>query len=134
MLNYRLSLGNGQDLSDIQNISEGLQNRILSARGKESFRELIDSIKCKRYPETRIRRALYCILLDIKKSDQLPNYTRVLAFTETGRKLLKELKKTTNIKLYSRITKADILENSQLQKELFCNEIYHLAEQICKGG
>ncbi len=134
MLNYRLALNCQKNLSDIQNISEGLQNRILSSRGKETFRDLIDSIKCKRYPETRIRRALYSILLDLKKTNELPQYTRVLAFNETGQKLLKTMKKTAVINVYSRITKANILENSQLQKELFCNEIYGLAQQICNGG
>ncbi|MBQ7951077.1 MAG: nucleotidyltransferase family protein [Clostridia bacterium] len=134
MLNYRLALDCRNDLSDIQNISEGLQNRILSSRGKETFRDMIDAIKCKRYPETRIRRALYSILLDLKKTNELPQYTRVLAFNETGQKLLKKMKKTAEIKIYSRITKTDIATNIQLQKELFCNEIYRLAQQHCNGG
>lgn len=134
MLHYRLAHCSSQELSDIQNISEGLQNRILSTRGKDSFRDLIDAVKCKRYPETRIRRALYCILLDIKKSEELPCYTRVLAFSETGQKLLKHIKKSSELTVYSRITKADIYNNPQLQKEIFCNEIYSYAQQICKKG
>ena len=134
MLNYRLAWDCQNDLSNIQNISEGLHNRILTARGKESFSDLIDAVKCKRYPSTRIRRALYSILLDLKKTNELPQYTRVLAFSETGKSLLKTMKKTADIKVYSRITKSDISENSQLQKEIFCNELYRMAQQICNGG
>ncbi len=134
MLNYRLTCGSQQDFSNIQNISEGLEHRILASRGKESFQELIDAIKCKRYPQTRIQRALYSILLGIEKSNELPNYTRVLAFTKTGQKLLKKARKTATIKLYSRITKQDIATNHQLQKELFCNEIFMLAKQMSKRG
>ena len=134
MLNYRLAQGNTEEFSQIQNISEGLEHRMISARGKETFDELISTIKCKRYPHTRIRRALYSILLDLKKTEELPCYTRVLAFTEQGQKLLRIIRKNSPLKVYSRITKADVAENSQLQKELFFKEIFNLAEQMSKRG
>lgn len=134
MLNYRLACGREHGFSKIQNISEGLEHRILAARGKENFQDLIDAVKCKRYPQTRIRRALYSILLEIEKSEEAPNYTRVLAFTETGQKLLKKARKTASVTIYSRIKKPDIFQNRQLQKELFCNEIFKLAQQLSKRG
>ena len=129
LLNYRIIHSIPEDVSLIQNISEGLENRIISNRGKENVREMIESMKCKRYPETRIRRALYCLLLDIQKSNDKPSYTRVLAFSPTGQKFLKEVKKETEFPIYSRLTKKDILENYQLKKELVCNEIYYLGKR-----
>lgn len=124
LLKYRLITGQKEELSDFNAISEGLQNRILANRNAESFSELITKIKCKRYPETRIRRALYSLLLNLKKSTEPPTYTRVLAFNDTGKKLLREIKKKSEISVLSRITKKDVYQHPQLQTELYCNEVY----------
>ncbi len=129
LLQYRLIMGTKEELSGINNISEGIENRILANRNADSFSDLIAKVKCKRYPETRIRRALYSILLNIKKSEELPSYTRVLAYNETGQKLLRNIKQNSKIQIFSRITKKDIFSHPQLQKELFCNEIYELAKK-----
>ena len=125
LLNYRLTLGDEFNFSNHANISEGLNNRILKYRG-QSIEEFIAKIKCKRYTETRIRRALYSIILDIKKEDILcpPTYTRVLAMTETGQKFLNSIRKTKSIETYSNLTKPIIYNNPQLKKELMINEIY----------
>ena len=129
LLQYRLIMGTKENLSDINNISEGLENRILANRNATSFSDMVDKIRCKRYPETRIRRALYSILLNIKKSEELPSYTRVLAYNETGQKILRNIKQNSKIPVFSRITKKDIFSHPQLQHELFCNEIYELAKK-----
>lgn len=127
LLKYRLTMGQEKDLSDINNISEGLQNRLIANRNSTSLEELINKTKCKRYPETRIRRALYSILLDLQKNKEPPTYTRVLAHNETGQKILREIRKKSTLSVFSKITKKDIYEHPQLQKELLCNEIYRLA-------
>jgi len=124
LLKYRLIMGQNEELSNFNAISEGLQNRILANRNAESFSELIAKIKCKRYPETRIRRALYSLLLNLKKNEEPPTYTRVLAFNDTGKKLLREIKKKSEISVLSRITKKDVYNHPQLQMELYCNEVY----------
>lgn len=129
LLQYRLMTATEEDLSDIKNISEGLENRILANRNATSFSDLIEKIKCKRYPETRIRRALYSLLLNIGKSEELPTYTRVLAYNENGRKILRNIKRSSDFPVLSRITKKDVYMHPQLKKELFCNEIYELAKK-----
>ena len=126
LLNYKLICATEENISQINNFSEGLENRFLKNRGKESIREFIDNVKCKRYPETRIRRALYSLVLNLTKTEELPNYTRVLSFTKTGQSFLKEIKESTSLSIYSRLSKNDFIENHQLRKELFCNELYHL--------
>ena len=130
LLQYRLITGTKEELSEINNISEGLENRILANRDAKSFSDLISKVKCKRYPETRIRRALYSLLLNLKKSDELPAYTRVLAYNETGQKILRNIRKNSDFPVFSRITKKDIFIHPQLQKELVCNELYELAKKM----
>jgi len=48
----------------------------------------------------------------------------VLAFNDTGKKLLREIKKKSEISVLSRITKKDVYNHPQLQMELYCNEVY----------
>ncbi|MBO5409390.1 MAG: nucleotidyltransferase family protein [Clostridia bacterium] len=131
-LKYRLLCATQEDISGINNISEGLENRFLKYRDQASLQNIIDAVKCKRYPETRIRRALYSLLLNIPKSEDLPGYTRVLAFTKTGQDFLKATKESSALTIYSRLTKKDIAKNPQLRKELYCNELYTLAKDLSR--
>lgn len=123
LIAYKLKLGKADDFENILNISEGLNNRILKYKDCKTFSECVDSVSCKRYPKSRIRRALMCILLDFEKSDTLPTYTRVLASNETGNKLLKSIKKTATIPVLSRITKKDIYNIPFLKEELITEDI-----------
>ncbi|MDD2396624.1 MAG: nucleotidyltransferase [Tissierellia bacterium] len=84
------------DLEKIYEIKEGLNNKIISQVYKhESIDELIMSLKSKRYTYSKLRRSLLNILLDIKKVDIINimstnnNYVKVLAFNNTGRKVIK---------------------------------------------
>lgn len=128
LLKYRLTAGDEYDFENHLNISEGLNNRILKFKGEDSFEKIVDSIKCKRYVRTRIQRALYSILFDIKKEDVLPSYTRVLALNKTGQKFLNSIKKKSKIKIYSRITKKDILNDKLLSEEIRINNIRNIIE------
>lgn len=123
LLKYKLASSKEEDLGNLANISEGLNNRIVKFKNEENFEKIIDSVKCKRYVRTRIQRALCSILFDIKKENVMPTYTRVLAFNETGQKFLKEIKKKSQIKIYSKITKKDLYNDKLLQEELRINEI-----------
>ena len=89
-------------LRESANISEGLENRILSALGEcSALEELYDRIKTKRYSHAKLRRAVMAGALGI--SAKLPMgavpYLRVLAFGERGRTLLHSLKKTAKLPL-----------------------------------
>ncbi len=84
------------------NISEGLENRILSALFETStLTELTDRIKTKRYSHAKLRRALCAAALGIPAG--LPEadapYLRVLAFGQKGRHLLRSLKDTARLPL-----------------------------------
>lgn len=92
------------DINDIQQyayISEGIENRILSALlHSTSVSDLIDRVKTKRYTRTSIQRILAAILIGIKKDDikrfkepAALSYIRVLALNKNGGKILREMKK-----------------------------------------
>jgi len=77
--------------------SEGLWRKLMHASRRENtLEEILNATKSKRYTRTRLDRMVLCAFLGITAADldmEIP-YTRVLAFTTRGRKLLKEAKKT----------------------------------------
>jgi predicted nucleotidyltransferase len=77
--------------------SEGLWRKLMhAARRETTLEEILNATKSKRYTRSRLDRMVMCALLGITEKDlfmEIP-YTRVLAFTDRGRKLLKQAKKT----------------------------------------
>lgn len=76
--------------------SEGLWRRFMHAcREKATLEEIITATKSKRYTRTRLDRMVMCAFLGITRETlEAPvPYTRVLAFNDTGRTVLKEAKK-----------------------------------------
>ena len=82
--------------------SEGLWSKAMkAARTKATMEEIIEETKSKRYPRTRIQRLLLCAYLGITE-DLLHkdiSYVRILAASDTGRKLLRTMKGNSNITL-----------------------------------
>ena len=76
--------------------SEGLWRKLMHASRRETtLEDILLAVKSKRYTRTRLDRMVMCAFLGITKdmlSDDVP-YTRVLAFNDTGRAILKEAKK-----------------------------------------
>ena len=91
-----------EELASFANVSEGLENRILSALSQTAdLSRLYDELKTKRYSHAKLRRAIACCALGVSKDlpkEEVP-YLRVLAFGERGRGLLKSLKKTALLPL-----------------------------------
>lgn len=76
--------------------SEGLWRKLMHASRREAtLEEILESTKSKRYTRTRLQRMILCAFLGIPKEmleADIP-YTRVLAFNDTGRMLLRSVKK-----------------------------------------
>lgn len=128
-------------LNEIFEIGEGLENKILSKiEESKDMEDLIMNIKSKRYTYTRIRRILFNILLDIKKTDieeikkrnfYLP-YVRVLAFNDRGREVLKEIKKIGNIKIINKVANHSIqepYEKTLFEKDILATKIYNISKK-----
>lgn len=78
--------------------SEGLWRKFMHAcRSKATLEEIIAATKSKRYTRTRLDRMMMCAFLGLtEEAMKTPApYTRVLAFNDRGRAVLKEAKKTS---------------------------------------
>jgi predicted nucleotidyltransferase len=79
------------ELAALPGISEGLENRIYEAvRQAGSLAELMERIKTKRYPLTRIQRIIWSAFIGITAGyeKQKPPYIRVLGANERGIEIL----------------------------------------------
>ena len=77
--------------------SEGLWRKFMHAcRSKATLEEIIAATKSKRYTRTRLDRMMMCAFLGLTEADMKAPapYSRVLAFNDRGRAVLKEAKKT----------------------------------------
>ena len=120
---YVLNNRTPEHLKKYSEFSEGLEQRILAAARKAVSREqLIALSKTKRYPYTRISRALTQALLDIEQYSDLPEYARLLGMKKSAAPLLSQIDKSS-FPLISRPAKSELSEVSQ---DLRAEEIWQL--------
>lgn len=117
LLKYNI-INNENNLSTYLDIEEGLDKRILKYLDtSNTWIELVNNLKTKRYTYNKINRTLLHLLLNIKKEDNTKEiYLRVLGFNNKGRLYLKELKKDTNL---------DIFTSYRKNKSLLLDLEYH---------
>lgn len=112
MLLYKLRLASPADVAALPDVSEGLENRILSAaKQADSLESLLDAVKSKRYPLARIRRILLSFLLDVRECDvpaDVP-YARVLAIGERGEEILRRVKANGDVPILTKRTNISAL-------------------------
>lgn len=100
LLRYKLRLMSVDTIADTCQCSEGLENLLKDAAACPSFAEALQLCTSKRYTTSRIRRLFMQLLLDVPRwrwEDNAPAYLRVLAFNDTGRQLLKQMKSTASL-------------------------------------
>ncbi len=109
--------------------SEGLWRKLMHACRREATLEAIAAAtKSKRYTRSRIDRMILCAFLGITKEileAEVP-YTRVLAFNDRGRAVLKEAKKTALF-----LNAGESLEHPYWALEQCCADLYGL---FCQDG
>lgn len=119
-----------EDIKDLPDVTEGLENRIFYALSSSStIQELLNNIKTKRYPLTKIKRILLSALLGMSKTNfdtfnslGGPQYIRILSFNETGRNLLKYITNISTIPVITSVNK--FLQNAtEIQKEMLFADI-----------
>jgi len=113
--------------NSIFGVNEGIENRIASFLFKvNSYQELINNIKTKRYTTNKIKRLLLHIIMETSnKYFNKPNYyLRILGANQTGLNYLNTLPKATKEKI---ITSFKNLEENKLVKmELKATKLYGL--------
>jgi len=100
-----------EDISRVQGVTEGLENRIKKASLKSYIVEqLINSIKTRRYTRTKIQRIILHLMTNLSKKDVKifnrcgPLYARVLGFSKKGKTLLRTIKKSSSTPLISKLS------------------------------
>ncbi len=122
-----------EDFINVPDVSEGIENRILSgARNARTLNEAFDNAKTKRYTHARIRRIVLCAFLGLRKTDAASGmpYLRVLGFSQKGREILHEAKKTASLPIVMRA--CDIQSLDETAKRAFylestATDIFNLA-------
>lgn len=129
MILYKLRHSSISDIGKLADVGEGLEFKIKRASEDcTNLKELIYSIKNKRYTVTRIQRilinSLFNITKDIQVQAKLPvNYIRVLGFNENGRKLLKQIKRCCQLPI---ITNPSIKDYNLLKFDILATDTYVL--------
>lgn len=127
---YSIRIKTTDEIKKIIDVSEGLENKIKeAAENCYDIYSLIDSIKSKRYTQTRIQRILINILLNhqkdlIEKVNSPVEYIRILGFSQKGRELLKYMKKTSTVPIITNPNKNDY---DLLKYDIDAQDIYSLA-------
>ncbi len=100
-----------EDISRIQGVIEGLENRIKKASLRScTVEQLINSIKTRRYTRTKIQRIILHLMISLSKEDVTifnkcgPLYARVLGFSKKGKTLLRTIKKNSSVPLISKLS------------------------------
>ena len=94
---YRLRTMSDGEFEALPYGSEGLWRKLMhAAREEATLESIVTSVKSKRYTRTRIDRMVLCAFLGITREmlEAPAPYTRVLAFNERGRAILKSAKKS----------------------------------------
>lgn len=130
LLKYRLLSEDTASLTQYQDVSESLANRIINNRNRfVSFDQFCELLKTKELTYTRISRALIHILLGIKKEpfSKGPCYARVLGFRQNATFIMAEIKKQTSIPLITKLADASPESDEaklMLETDLFASNLY----------
>ncbi len=138
-INYALCFHTEDTLCQIDEVNEGLENRILAAASDTpSYLELLELLKTKRYPTSRLRRILLNILLNITtaRKEELnytagPAYIRVLGFRREHQALLSQLTRKASLpvitNLARQIEQLSPRSKTMLEDEIRFSEVYATA-------
>lgn len=135
LLKYRLLRETRETLTEYQDITEDLANRIINhANDFISFDQFCDLLKTRDMTYTRISRSLFHILLNIRKSDMQTyqeqgycQYARILGFRRDARRLLSVLKHSSKVPLISKLAQTGGLTSAGLamqQNDIFASNLY----------
>lgn len=139
LLRYKINSMDVNELKNIFEVTEGLENKIIKANNiSTSYEELVKNIKSKRYVESKIRRILVNILLDITKDLYTHNisynnlYAHVLAISDNGSNILSNISRTSSIPVITSISEAKLSSlvdkdiESLLKLDILASNVYSL--------
>ena len=123
----RLRTMTDQDFEALPYSSEGLWRKLMhAARSECCLDDILSATKSKRYTRTRLDRMVMCAFLGITEESlnaPIP-YTRVLAFNNTGREILKNARNTGMF-----VNTGEVQDHPYQQLENRCGDLYGLFAQ-----
>ncbi len=124
-LKYQI-IANSCNLDKFQSVDEGIDKRILKVLSTvNSYEELVQKVKSKRYTQARIQRMFCHILCAFTKEEakrmKEVSYIRLLGFSTKGQKYLNKKKKEIVLPIITRYAQSD---DVMLVKEKQVTEIY----------
>lgn len=132
----RLRTISEEELSKINGVSEGLENRIISAAMKYStIKDISAAVKTKRYTMTRINRILMSALLGMTGNlcSRKVNYVRVLGMNKKGAEIIREIKHKSDLKIITKT--ADYKRNDPVfNMDIKAQSIFSLCGEVKKGN
>ncbi len=127
LLKYAVLSGGKEYVAQINDVGEGLENKIVKAvRSERTFDDIAGSIKSKRYTMSRIRRILFSVVLDIEKEYRAPEYIRVLGMNGTGKEILKQMKNEAKLPV---VVKAADFSSPLFEKDIFATDTAYTCSQ-----
>ncbi len=129
---YKMRTATACELAKAPDVSEGIENRIISAaKSATSLEELYSAAKTKRYSHARIRRIIMNYFLGVTAEDlRIPvPYIRVIGFNNRGAELLRLVKESAYLPIITKAADiASLNENAQRIFALECvaGDVYSL--------
>ena len=114
----RLRMLSRDDFDALPDATEGLGNRLYKAvRSEGSVKAVLSAVKTKRYPLSRLRRLVMCGALGVKAgmTDICPPYARLLASTQRGRELLRQITDSAVVPIINKPAGARTLPGEALE-------------------
>ncbi len=110
IIKYKIITSKLETLKDINEINEGLQNKIITEiNNSKNYDEFVNNIKSKRYKLSKIKRMLNNMLLGITKEDfeyaknKKIGYAHILAYSKNGKNLISSIVRSSTIPIITSI-------------------------------
>ena len=139
---YNLRSMYPEEIAELADVSEGLEYSLKNAADScNTLEDLLNTIKSKRYTETRMQRILLYTLLNITKKDmelskKATPYVRVLGLNNRGKFLISEIAKAnpkleiiTSVKKFSDKTNNKNLKY-MIEKDIWATDVYTIGYQF----
>ena len=124
---YKLRTMSKEDFSKIEDVTEGLENRLFeAARSATSLDGLYEAVKSKRYTMSRIKRIVLRAYLGIEKDLPEAPYIRLLGFSENGRELMAEIKEKAALPVVTKLSDCSKEQVEFFNRECTYTDLYNL--------
>lgn len=123
--------------TDINGVSQGLENRIVEAILTSSdLVSLYNTVKTKRFTHSRVRQIILSAVLGVKRCDLEAgvSYIRVLGFNNKGRTLLRELRDTAKAPVVTNISDINERSSIQAQRDKYLDITSGKLFELCKNS